>query len=301
VVTIGVFDGVHRGHRHIVGRALAEARTRGLPAAVVTFDPHPGRVLRPAAAPALLSTLEHRLDLLAALGVDAALVLAFTTQLAGLTPDQFAHTVLAEGMRAAHVVVGANFRFGHRAAGDVAALRELGQRLGFTVEAVSLVRGGGEPESSTQVRAAVAVGDVEQAARSLGRLHRVEGPVVRGDARGRTIGYPTANVEVSAQAAVPADGVYAGWLVRGGPPAERLPAAISIGTNPTFDGRVRRVEAYVLDRDDLTLYGEQVALDFVVRLRGQERFDSVEELITQMDGDVERARTALGLRQDAST
>jgi len=183
--------------------------------------------------------------------------------------------------------VGENFRFGHKQAGDVALLAELGAKAGFDVDAVPLLSGEGEPFSSTWIRRRLAEGDVAAAAEALGRLHRVEGPVVRGDARGKTLGYPTANVDVLESMAVPADGVYAGYLVRQN--GMRLPAAISVGTNPTFDGTERRVEAYVLD-EDIDLYGEHVAIEFAHWLRGMVRFDGVEPLVAQMDDDVRRTR-----------
>ena len=293
VVTVGVFDGVHRGHRAVIGRTVELARAAGRRAVVVTFDPHPLSVVRPDAAPLQLSTVEHRLDLLAGLGVDATLVLPFTAELSGQSPEDFVRTVLAEGVNAARVVVGQNFRFGHRAAGDIATLRALGPAYGFEVEGLQL-SGEDVRWSSTEARRRVADGDVEAAAHVLGRSHRVEGVVVRGDQRGRTIGYPTANLVTPPETAIPADGIYAGWLLV----AEgRLPAAISIGTNPTFDGVGRRVEAYALDRDDLELYGEHVAVDFGARLRETVRFESVEQLVAQMALDCARAREITGVRQ----
>ncbi|MGH8866686.1 MAG: bifunctional riboflavin kinase/FAD synthetase [Actinomycetes bacterium] len=289
VVTIGVFDGVHRGHQYLVARAVAAARESGVAAAVITFDPHPMAVLRPDRAPATLASLDRRLDLLDGLGVDAVCVLPFTTELSGLSPEDFVEHVLAERLHVTRVVVGVNFRFGHKAAGDVPLLTELGERYGFTVDAVPLA--GDEPRwSSTRVRAALDVGDVQAAADVLGRPHRVEGRVVVGDRRGRDLGYPTANLAVARDAAVPAHGVYAGWLVHDG---RRLPAAISIGTNPTFSGTQTRVEAYVLDRDDLDLYGAEVGLDVTARLRDTVRFDSVEALLAQMAEDVRRTREVL--------
>lgn len=294
VVTIGVFDGVHRGHRLLVARAVALARERAAAAVVTTFDPHPVSVLRPGEAPAALATPAHRLRLLAGLGVDATLVLPFTRELASWEPERLVRDLLVERLGTVAVAVGEDFRFGARACGDVATLRRLGAAHGFAVDAVSLLAGGagGARVSSTQVRRLVAEGDVEAAARALARPHRVEGPVVTGDRRGRTLGYPTANVEAAPGAAVPADGVYAGWLLRDAGRGERLAAAVSIGTNPTFTpaGLARRVEAYVLDRDDLALYGEHVALDFLARLRATRRFDSTSELLEQMARDVARTR-----------
>jgi riboflavin kinase / FMN adenylyltransferase len=290
VVTIGFFDGVHQGHRRVVRRAVALARERGASAVAVTFDPHPTEVIRPGTHPPLLSTSDHRADLLESLGVDAVLVLPFTLELSKLSPEEFVRQVLVDRLHTVGVVVGENFRFGHRASGSVADLVELGARYGFTTEGLPLVapEDGAQPRfSSTDVRRMVLDGDVEAAARCLGRPHRVEGTVVHGAQRGRDMGFPTANVETPPHTAIPADGVYAGWLVVGG---QALPAAISVGTNPTFDGRHRVVEAYALDRDDLDLYGVHVAVDFAARLRGMVRFDSVDALVGQMRLDVDAAR-----------
>lgn len=295
VVTVGFFDGVHRGHQAVVRRAVALARERGVPAVVLTFDPHPSEIVRPGTHPPLLSTPVHRAGLMEKLGVDAVLVLPFTVELSKLTPEEFVRQVLVERLHAVAVVVGQNFRFGHRAAGNVETLAELGEKYGFTAEGLPLAAptaSGGESEqrfSSTDVRRMVLAGDVEAAAVRLGRPHRVEGTVVRGAQRGREMGFPTANVDTPPHTAIPADGVYAGWLVADG---TALPAAISIGTNPTFDGTARTVEAYAIGRTDLELYGKYVAVDFLARLRGQERFDSMEALVKRMNQDVEEA-TAL--------
>ncbi|HLQ53920.1 MAG TPA: bifunctional riboflavin kinase/FAD synthetase [Streptosporangiaceae bacterium] len=295
VVTIGVFDGVHRGHQRIVRRAAELAAGLALPVVVVTFDPHPDEVVRPGTHPPFLSTARRRGELLAGLGVDAVLLLPFTLEFSLLGPDEFVQAVLVDRLHAARVVVGDNFRFGHRAAGDVALLTELGEKYDFTVEGVPLLADAGETISSSAIRARLAAGDVAGAARDLGRPHRVEGVVVRGHQRGRALGFPTANLETAAHTAIPADGVYAGWLASldsRGREEERWPAAISIGSNPTFDDRERTVEAYALDRDDLDLYGAHVAVDFAERLRGTVRFGSVGELVAQMhlDADAVRAR-----------
>jgi riboflavin kinase/FMN adenylyltransferase len=295
VVAIGVFDGVHYGHRQVVGKAVAHAHSLGAPSVVITFDPHPDEVVRPGTHPALLSTIDHRCALLAELGADSVCVLPFSRELASLAPADFVDQVLVERFHALAVTVGANFRFGHRASGDTETLAELGVERGFVVDAEPLVAGEGGVWSSTYVRGLVRAGAVSAAAYSLGRAHRVEGTVVHGDKRGREIGFPTANLATTPHAAVPADGVYAARLVVA-PYTEHattLPAAVSIGTNPTFDGVERRVEAYVLDRDDLDLYGAHVALDFVDRIRGQERFEGVEQLVAQMRIDVETARRLL--------
>jgi riboflavin kinase / FMN adenylyltransferase len=296
VATVGNFDGVHRGHRHVVARARELAdRLGGLPVVAVTFDPHPMQVIRPDLAPLALTTLDQRLTLLGLAGADAVLVLTFDEALAHTSPDDFARGILLDGVGAAGIVVGENFRFGHRAAGDIELLRSLAAERGAEVVGLPLDGAHGETWSSSYIRSALAEGDVEAAAEALGRPYSLSGAVVKGEQRGRELGYPTANVPVSGTAtAVPADGVYAGRLRRlDGADEPWLPAAISVGTNPTFDGHQRTVETYVLDRDDLELYGVAVEVAFAERLRGQERFDSIEALIDQMRDDVDRARALL--------
>ncbi|WP_025619198.1 bifunctional riboflavin kinase/FAD synthetase [Salinispora cortesiana] len=292
VVTIGVFDGVHRGHQAIIGHAVARARELGVKSVVVTFDPHPAEVVRPGSHPAVLTEPTRKAELIEALGVDVLCVVPFTPDFSRLSAEAFVHDVLVEHLHAALVVVGENFRFGHRAAGDVALLEQLGRTFGYAVEGAPLVAQAGTVFSSTYIRSCVAAGDVVAAASALGRPHRLEGVVVRGDRRGRELGFPTANLLCHRYAAVPADGVYAARLVRRGQ-REPLMAAVSIGTNPSFSGRERRVEAYVLDFD-ADLYGERLALDFVAHLRGQVRYDSIEPLVAQMAEDVEHTRQALG-------
>ena len=291
VITIGVFDGVHRGHQRIVGRAVEEARRRGLRSVVITFDPHPDEVVRPGTHPPLLAGTGRRIELLEGLGTDAVLVVPFTLELSKMPPDEFVQSVLVDRLHTAHVIVGEDFRFGHKAKGDVALLRELGDKYDFTAEGVPLVANG-DTISSTYIRERLEAGEVEAAARALGRPHRVEGVVVRGHQRGRALGFPTANLEAPPQTAIPADGVYAGWLVCDSDryPGFRWPAAISVGTNPTFEGVARTVEAYALDRDDLDLYGEHMAVDFAARVRDMLKFDSVDALVEQMHRDVARTR-----------
>ncbi|MFE3329053.1 bifunctional riboflavin kinase/FAD synthetase [Streptomyces sp. NPDC059176] len=299
VVTIGSYDGVHRGHQLIIGRAVERARELGVPSVVVTFDPHPSEVVRPGSHPPLLAPHHRRAELMAELGVDAVLVLPFTSEFSKLSPADFIVKVLVEKLHARLVIEGPNFRFGHKAAGNVSFLAELGGTYDYEVEVVDLyVRGeagGGEPFSSTLTRRLVAEGDVEGAAEILGRPHRVEGVVVRGAQRGRELGYPTANVETLPHTAIPADGVYAGWLIADG---ECMPAAISVGTNPQFDGTERTVEAYAIDRVGLDLYGLHVAVDFLAYVRGQEKFASIEALLDAIAADVKRARELTGA-QDA--
>jgi riboflavin kinase/FMN adenylyltransferase len=293
VVTVGVFDGVHRGHQRIVSGAADAGADLGLPVVVITFDPHPAEVIHPGSHPPLLCTTRRRAQLLAGLGAEAVCVLPFTHEFSQLGPDEFVRAVLMDRLHARRVVVGENFRFGHRAAGDVALLAELGEKYDFAAEGVPLLADGGVTISSSGIRARLAAGDTVGARRDLGRPHRVEGVVVRGHQRGRALGFPTANLETPAHTAIPADGVYAGWLARldeAGHEEERWPAAISVGTNPTFGGRERTVEAYALDRDDLDLYGVHAGVDFAERLRGMVQFESAAALAAAMRRDVDEAR-----------
>ena len=298
VVTIGNFDGVHRGHRRVLDRMVATAHARRSPAVAVTFHPHPAQVHAPTTAPPLITGLADRFELLAATGLDAVLLLEYTLQFARATPEEFVRTYLVDGLRAGTVVIGRDVRFGRDNSGDLATMRALGERFGFDVEVVDDAHGDGARRwSSTWVRELLAAGDVTAAADVLGRPHRVRGVVVHGDARGRELGYPTANLSQDSSGIVPADGVYAGWLRRVGYPQDRpdgyLPVAISVGTNPTFDGVQRRVEAHVPDRTDLDLYDEEVVVEFVERLRPTLRFDSVDELVATMADDVRRTRDVL--------
>ena len=290
VLTIGVFDGVHRGHRELINRAVELAAKRELPSVLMTFDPHPSEVVRPGSHPAQLTTLQRRAELVEELGVDVFCVLPFTPELSRMPADVFVHELLVEQLHVAAVVVGENFTFGKNAAGDVTLLRTLGNRFGFTAEGESLVTEDHLVYSSTYIRACIDAGDVVAAEHALGRPHRLEGIVVRGDGRGRDLGFPTANLSTPKFAAVPADGVYACRFIQGGKVRD---AAVSVGTNPTFSGRERRVEAFVLDVDE-DFYGQRVALDFVARLRGQLKFDSSDDLVVQMRLDVEEARRLLG-------
>lgn len=308
VVTIGNFDGVHRGHVSVLTRLVADARVAGAHAVAVTFTPHPQQVHRPEHAPPLLTGDADRLELMAGTGLDAVLLLPYTLEFARQTPAEFVERYLVGGLAARTVVVGRDVRFGWENSGDLSTMVELGRRYGFTVEVLedvvpepSASEGAGHRRwSSTWVRELLDAGDVSGAAGVLGRPHRLRGVVVHGDARGRELGFPTANLAPDATGMVPADGVYAGWLRRVPAPGaaasdatEVLPAAVSIGTNPTFAGLQRRVEAYVLDRTDLELYGEEVVLELVDRLRPTERFDSVDALVVQMHRDVDRARAVL--------
>lgn len=303
VVTIGVFDGVHRGHQTILEQAVVRGRELGLPVVVVTFEPHPDSVVRDVPHPAVLTPSARKAELLEECGADAVCVLSFTREFSQLPAEEFVRHVLVERLRAAAVVVGENFRFGHKASGDLDTLRLLGDKYGFTADGVQLVADA-DTITSTLIRRMIAEGDVAAAAVELGRPHRVQGVVVRGARRGRELGFPTANLELPEHTAVPADGVYAGWLQRGarlaavaaegGEPEEsRWAAAISVGDNPTFGGQPRTVEAYALDRDDLDLYGEHMAVEFTARIRPMLRFSGVEELVAEMRRDVDRTRKLL--------
>ena len=295
-VAIGVFDGVHRGHQRLIATARAAAGRLGLTTVAVTFYPNPAAVVRPGSEPLTLTTLDARARLLIAAGADYVCVLPFTREFSQLEPDEFTRVVVAGRLRARWVVVGDNFRFGHRAAGDVSLLAELGEKYEFTAEPVPLLATHGVVISSSAVRDSLASGDVAAAAGLLGRPHRLEGVVVRGEQRGRQLGFPTANLATAPGLALPADGVYAGWLATvggAGEDTERWPAAISVGLNTTFGGQRRTVEAYALDRDDLELYGAAAAVEFTARLRGMATFGSAEELIGQIRLDVDQARAIL--------
>jgi riboflavin kinase / FMN adenylyltransferase len=295
VVTVGMFDGVHRGHRALLDRVAAEAAARGLPAGAVTFDRHPLEVLRPAARPPLLTTLDRKVALLGAAGMDFVLVLPFTEELSQVTAQAFAGEVLLDGVGARAIVVGENFRFGHKAAGDPALLAELGRRRGVDVVAVPLHADGGEAVSSTRIRAELARGDVRAAAAALGRAYAVEGVVVRGDGRGgRELGVPTANLDVPGDLALPANGVYAGHLTEepGGPDQPARPAATSVGVNPQFHTTGLRVEAHVLDFDG-DLLGTHVSVSFEHRLRDEAAFPSVDALVAQIHQDIRQTRRLL--------
>ncbi|HUI47339.1 MAG TPA: bifunctional riboflavin kinase/FAD synthetase [Acidimicrobiia bacterium] len=293
-VTIGAFDGVHLGHQAVLRLVRELAQARGLSATVLTFDRHPAEVVRPASAPKLLTTLEQKLELLEAThAVDECLVLPFDATRSKEPAEQFVEELLASALRARLVVVGADFHFGYRRHGDVPLLQLMGAELGFETLGLGLIaptdRDLGVPYSSTRIRELIAAGEVDGAARMLGRPHEVRGPVERGDARGRELGFPTANVSVPDHICLPADGVYAGTFTG----ADRVtrPAAISVGRRPTFyaEAGLRLCEAYVLDFEG-DLYGQTARVAFKQHLRGQERFGTVDELVAQMHLDVARVR-----------
>jgi riboflavin kinase/FMN adenylyltransferase len=287
VVAIGVFDGVHVGHREIVATAKKRALDLDLPLVVLTFEPHPTAVLAPDRQPSMLTTVAYRAELLLGAGADAVVVWPFTKEFASYSPRRFVDETLVESLDAKVVFVGTNFTYGNKASGDVDQLRSDGLRAGFEVVAMPLLAGGAAPVSSTLIRSYIEAGDLQKAWELLSRPHCVEGLVVHGDARGRQLGYPTANLSLQSHTCIPGDGVYAGWLSVAG---ERWPAAISVGTNPTFDGHERRVEAYALDREDLALYDQVARVEFGWRLRETLKFASIEELLVQMAKDCDRAR-----------
>jgi riboflavin kinase/FMN adenylyltransferase len=302
VATFGNFDGVHRGHRAVLGRLLEEGGKHALPAVAVTFDPHPAALFHREKGLPLITPDTLRDDLLADAGLDGLLVLEFTHEFAAQSAEDYVVHTFVEALQTRVLVVGEDTRgFGAGYTGDVHLLRELGERHGFEVVVVhdvgDLGDAGHHRWSSTGVRDHLAAGHVAEAAEILGRPHKVVGTVVHGAHRGRDLGYPTANLDQDALGLVPADGVYAGWLTRldlpAGDPERTLPAAISVGTNPTFDGTVRTVEAYVLDRTDLDLYDERVSVEFVEHIRPTLRFDSIDELLTAMAGDIEQCRQVL--------
>ena len=302
-VALGVFDGLHRGHRKLVERAVGSARELGASPVLVTFDPHPVEVVRPGTHPLVLTPLERRAELAQEFGVEAVFALPFDREMASWDPEEFVDRVLVDGLGCRAVTVGSNFTFGRRAAGTPDTLRELGAARGIHVNVVDLMESGGETVSSSRVRRLLAESDVAGAAEVLGRPHRVSGPVVHGAGRGgRDLGYPTANLDLAEYTAVPADGVYAGWFtvlddgtVDGSIlPGRRYAAAISVGTNPTFGDAARSVEAFVLD-ESADLYGRRAAVDFVDHVRSMEKFSSVEELLVAMGRDVDRTRSVLGI------
>jgi riboflavin kinase/FMN adenylyltransferase len=287
VVAIGIFDGVHLGHQAILARA--KAMSDGGEVVALTFDPHPRQIFQPEKNLTMLVSLDRRVELLRQYGADAVVVIDFDKEFAAMPPAEFVSKVLVKHLQISGAVVGANFTYGHKAAGKVADLIRSGKEYGFAAEEVDLQEIDGDIVSSTRIRQAVTSGDIETANRLLSRPHRLEGTVVHGEKRGREIGYPTANLGYSASFnTVPADGVYAGWLEVGD---NRWPSAISIGTNPTFAGeRSRQVEAYALDQEGLELYDEGARIDFGWRLRDTVKFDGLELLLEQMKKDCDQAR-----------
>ena len=296
-VSVGTFDGVHLGHRALIQRAVSDGRERGIEAAVITWDRHPAAVLRPERVPPMITSVARKLELLEATGADLVVVLPFDTDFAQWPPERFARDVLAGALHARSVFVGRAWRFGHKAAGDVTLLTELGASLGFDVTGVELEQSGSAPVSSSRVRKLVAAGDVEEAATLLGRRFDFDGIVQRGEDRGKSLGFPTANVPLAPGLVAPGRGVYAGRARVGGPDGSWFTAAVNVGVNPTFGGDPETtpplIEAYLLDFDD-DLYGSVLRVEFWARLRDEERFDSVDALIAQMEADVVRTRSIVG-------
>jgi riboflavin kinase/FMN adenylyltransferase len=298
VVTIGAYDGVHRGHQAVIAAVRARAAVGGMETAVVTFDRHPASVVRPESAPRLLTDLEQKLELLAATGLDRCLVVSFDEARSKEPAEEFVREVLVDCLAARVVIVGEDFHFGHQRRGNVALLRSMGAQLGFEVEGLALVDsagvpgGDGEKTSSTAIRHALVTGDLPRAATLLGRHHEVRGLVAHGDARGRELGFPTANVSVPGDILLPADGIYAGWYER--PDGSVHPAAISLGRRPTFyeEAHASLLEAHLLDFEG-DLYGEPAKVRFVARLRGEVKYDGVEALVEQIRRDCDEARAIL--------
>jgi riboflavin kinase/FMN adenylyltransferase len=287
VVLIGVFDGVHKGHQLLLNRAKEIAAGRNIVA--LTFDPHPMQVLAPDRAPTLLTTLADRVELLKIHNADQVAVLKFNEKFAAMTPEDFVKDILVGQLSASTVIVGQNFTYGHKAAGNVNSLIADGLNLNFTVDVQDLKSGEGEVISSSRIRNLVTSGKVEEARKLLSRPHRLDGVVVHGEKRGRELGYPTANLGNIDGQTIPNDGVYAGWLTVG---INFWPAAISIGTNPTFVGsRARQVEAYAIDQVGLELYDESASIEFGWRLRDTLKFDGLEPLLVQMKLDCDQARS----------
>ena len=291
VVAVGTFDGVHLGHRALIDGTITAARDRALVPAVVTWDRHPAETVRPDDVPPLITSLDRKLELLEETGIDLVVVLTFDHDFSLWPPERFVEDVLVGGLSAQLVRVGHDWRFGHKAAGDADVLAKLGAQHGFEVDAVGLESADDEPVSSTRTRRAVATGEVELATRLLGRPFDVDGLVVRGDGRGATLGYPTANLDIDPSLVRPAQGVYAGRVrVKG----KYYRAAVNVGKNPTFGGEVVRVEAYILDFEQ-DIYGETIRLEFWHRLRDELKFDSIDALIEQIDSDVQDTRTQVKL------
>lgn len=294
-VTIGTYDGVHIGHQAVIKETQKTAERLGVKTAVVTFDPHPASILRPETAPLLLTDLDQKLELLEQAGVDTVMVVTFDEERAGETSEEFVRNVLVDCIGAKAVIVGHDFHFGKGRTGNVELLSEIGKAEGFEVEGLQLLPrpdGTVESVSSTAIRRALAGGDVGTAAQLLGRYHEVRGPVVQGDQRGRTIGFPTANIAVPRERALPADAVYAGWYIR--PDRSAWPCAINIGKRPTFyqDAEHSLLEAHLLDFDG-DLYGEPAEVRFVELLRSEQRFDGIDALKSQLALDISRAREIL--------
>ena len=288
VLTIGVFDGVHRGHQYLIGKVVAEAQSRGIASGVVTFRNHPDSVLNPNFQPQYITSIAERVRLVEEIGADFVVPVTFDREVAGLRPQKFVELLMGK-LRMRGLVVGPDFAMGYKREGNVEVLSELGERLGFTVSVVDLLSEGGYAVHSTSIRKEISQGNVGDAAKKLGRKFSISGTVVTGEKLGRELGFPTANVEVGPDMAVPGNGIYATLAYVDG---ERHMAATSIGTRPTFDGKGRTIEAFLLGFDK-NLYNRQLRLEFVQRLRDELKFERVDDLLKQMELDVEQTRTLL--------
>lgn len=295
-VTIGFFDGVHLGHQQVIRRTVEAAKERGARSVAVTFDRHPREILTPGEEPRLLTTVDRKAELIATCDIDVMVVLEFTQRFSEVSAEDFVRDVLVGGLHAVHARVGADFRFGHRAAGTVATLRDVGAPLGMTADEVGLFGIDGRVVSSSSIRAALAAGDLSWPRTALGRRFAVDGEVVSGAGRGKGLGYPTANLRTWPRLLLPGQGIYAGvaQLEDGG----RHVAAIDVGTNPTFGTEPLHVEAFLLDFPDDELRGDTLTVEFWERLRDEIRFDSVEDLVAAIAEDVERTRAAVNLTED---
>lgn len=291
VVTVGFFDGVHLGHQEVFRRTVGAAHERGARSVAVTFDRHPREILTPGEEPRLLTTVDRKASLIEACGIDVLVVLEFTQGFSEISAEDFVRDVLVGGVHAVHAQVGANFTFGHRAAGTVSTLREIGEPLGMTAEEVGLFAIDDRIVSSSSIREALAAGDLTWPRTALGRRYVVDGEVVAGAGRGKGFGYPTANLRAWPRLLLPGQGVYAG--VAELPDGDRYVAAIDVGTNPTFGTEPLHVEAFLLDFEEDELRGEGLTVEFWERLRDEVRFDSVDELVAAIAGDVERTRAVV--------
>jgi riboflavin kinase/FMN adenylyltransferase len=294
VVTVGFFDGVHLGHRAVFARTVDAARERAVRAVAITFDRHPREVLKPGSEPRLLTTIERRASLIESTGIDDLVVLAFTSEFSQIPAEGFVERVLVGGVHAVHAVMGANFTFGHRAAGTVENLPQLGTPFGLTAEGVPLVEVEGRTVSSSSIREALSAGDLSWPRTALGRRFVLDGEVVSGHGRGKGLGFPTANLRTWPRLLLPGQGIYAGVAEHRG---RRHSAAIDVGTNPTFGTDPLHTEAFLLDYEGDDLRGEPLAIEFWERLRDEVRYDSMDELIAAIADDVERTRQVVSIQK----
>jgi len=298
VVTVGSFDGLHVGHRDVIGRVRDLAKAKGGTSVVVTFDPHPRRLISPEDSPRLLTTLDEKSEAFERMGIDVLAIVSFTQELRSLTPEAFIDRYLVEFLDMTTVVVGYDHGFGKDRSGDLATFERIGKKRGFEVVSVPPTLSEVEPVSSTRVRAHISLGEIESAAKLLGSGYTVSGIVVKGDGRGREIGFSTANLELDCEKQLPPNGVYAG-TVRVGKDPQKWLSAINLGTQPTFDGADRKLEVHILDFNRM-IYGEYVSVELTTRLRGEQKYDNVYQLKMQIQEDIEEARRHLGRESVAS-